>query len=274
MSTAARQVTPIDREAEDRLAVVLEEASSALSRKEIFARVADDFDDEEDLAKALGRLVADGRLVRSTRPRFNRPDETAYATPKVTRLTAIASAAQQTEIAANDGRELLREVIDDKQAPSAHGAPNSGPIQKENDMGRKTSVEVQELVKNTLYGAREPLGLADLSKSAGVTEGSAKSALKALMKEGQVESTGKGRAVKYGPKKGSSESPAPESAAAPSTLTPRAPYKAIPTDATRKFGYFSDGSVSIECEQCKGTLSSADLKAFRAFAQRFEDTTK
>lgn len=42
----------------------------------------------------------------------------------------------------------------------------------------------------------------------------------------------------------------------------------------RKFGYFSDGSVSIDCEECKGTLTVADLKAFRTFATRFEDATK
>jgi hypothetical protein len=35
----------------------------------------------------------------------------------------------------------------------------------------------------------------------------------------------------------------------------------------RRFGYFNDGAMTIDCESCKGTLSAEDLQDFREFAK-------
>jgi hypothetical protein len=45
------------------------------------------------------------------------------------------------------------------------------------------------------------------------------------------------------------------------------PMKSLCEGLTRKFGYFNDGAVSINCESCKGELTAAELKEFRAFAE-------
>lgn len=93
MSTP-RHVSPLDRPAEDRLIALLEAVEAPLPRREIFGRVDTDFDTEEDLAKALGRLVADGRLhraMRATRP--GKPEEAVYSTKPINRVAAIAAKA-------------------------------------------------------------------------------------------------------------------------------------------------------------------------------------
>lgn len=76
----------------------------------------------------------------------------------------------------------------------------------------------------------------------------------------RVHSSGKGRGVLWF--KGA------KAAAEPSTpaRAPR-PAFAAPPNGTRRFGYFSDGSMSLDCPDCKGTLTPDDIAELRSFAE-------
>lgn len=44
-----------------------------------------------------------------------------------------------------------------------------------------------------------------------------------------------------------------------------------PVGGLPRFGYFSDGSLLLDCTSCKGTLTQADLVALRDFTRTFEE---
>lgn len=252
------------RDIEDRLVAMLDAVSAPLPRREIFNRADDDFETEEELAKALGRLCADGRLVKSMRPRFNKQDEAVYTTPRVARAAQIGAAAKnvaEKEIAANDGRQDLREVLELSQPPEPEAPP---PNEKENVMARKSKGEIHEAVRAAVLGAREPLSAADVAKAAGVGVAAAKRALKALAKEKIAQCTGAGRATRWGPFDTTSAGKA-QARGKGQAASPQAP-----AGVTRRFGYFSDNALQVDCENCKGVLSEEDLVSLRAFTARFE----
>jgi hypothetical protein len=92
-----RSMSPLDRSIEEKLVATLEAVDGALPRSEIFARVCDDFESEEHLAKSLGRLVASGALYRQKRVRPGAGEEFVYSTKPDARMAAIAAAAQKAE---------------------------------------------------------------------------------------------------------------------------------------------------------------------------------
>lgn len=91
-----RSVRPMDRTIEDRLPPLLEAAGAPLTRPQIFARVKGDVVDEEHLAQVLGRLVANGMLIRRERARFNSTPEFVYGTART--IDLAVSAAVRTAI--------------------------------------------------------------------------------------------------------------------------------------------------------------------------------
>lgn len=94
--TAPRQVSPLDRKFEDKLVALVEAVGAQLSRQQIYGRVSDDVDSEEQLAKCLGRLVASGRLTRERRARFGAEDELVYGPAGAPRAATLAAAPPQT----------------------------------------------------------------------------------------------------------------------------------------------------------------------------------
>lgn len=241
----------MSRDREDRLVAIVAAVNSPLPRREIFNRVDDDFDDEEDLAKTLGRMCADGRLVKTMRARFNKPDEAVYATPAGARLAAIAAAAGHVAQAANDGREHLR-VIAPEDPPSTPPAPD-----KENDMGRKSNAEILEAVKDVILGAREPLSSGEIAKCAGVGAPAAKRALKALAAEGLAQASGKGRAARW-----AHGTPASVPAAPSAAVVPR---KAPVAAKGATYAVESTGAVAISVDKQEVRIEPGDVAALYAF---------
>lgn len=92
--SGGRQVSPLDRGAETKLIAILTAVGAPLARRQIFDRVDDEFSTEEDLARCLGRLVADGRLVRAMRPRPGKEDEAVYSTPGTSPPPRVQTSAQ------------------------------------------------------------------------------------------------------------------------------------------------------------------------------------
>lgn len=93
---APRPAGGMQAASERRLVAHMEEAGAELTRAQIWLRMRDDdFADEQELAKCLGRLTADGRLVREKRSRPGAPEEFVYRAPN-----AKKPATQSTEIAA------------------------------------------------------------------------------------------------------------------------------------------------------------------------------
>jgi hypothetical protein len=80
-----------------------------------------------------------------------------------------------------------------------------------------------------------------------------------LKKASRVHSIGKGRATLWhrGAKNAAAQPPSE-----PGRAQPRKP-----NGDGRRFGYFSDGSLSLDCEACKGTLTAADITALREFTE-------
>lgn len=111
--------------------------------------------------------------------------------------------------------------------------------------------------------------ITDIVSDSGLALGVVKRALLRLKAAGHAALNGRGKTATWskGAKSGSTPAAAP-------TPTPRRTPAKGNGDATRKFGYHSDGSISIDCELCKGTLDAAEFKAFRTFYQRFEDPAK
>lgn len=94
---APRLVRPLGLEPEDKLVALLEAMEGRLTRAQIWTRVDSDFPEEGDLAKALGPLVASGRLVREKR-QGPRGEEFVYGVPG--RVDAIAQAVEKVKAAA------------------------------------------------------------------------------------------------------------------------------------------------------------------------------
>lgn len=257
----------MSREREDKLVAILAAVGSGLPRRAIYDRVDEEFDNEEDLAKTLGRLVADGRLAREMRPRLGKNPEAIYSTPRgnAARLQVIVAAAHKT-VAPNVTAIPVELIEIPAFLPTA---PAASPLDKENDMGRRSTAEILALVKDALFGARElPMSLADVATAAGVTSGSAKSALKALAKEDLANSMGKGRGTKWAP--GPVLDKAVPAVPRRASSTPAAPPVVLNGGA--RFGYFNDGTLAIEAENCKGVLASGELSALRDYLSRFEGT--
>lgn len=279
----------MDRPLEEKLVAMLEAAGGMLARRDIFTRVDDDFDSEEDLARCLGRLVADGSLVRQMRARPGKADEAIYGTPKAARGAVIAAVGekahkanavrrgdvlQRIEATNQAVQERLSRMSDAEPAPpSATTAPGSAPSttfaatpkEPENDMGKRRSPEeILEAVKDAILGAREPLNQADILTAASATREVARRAIKSLVKEGLVAVHGTGRGTKYGPAAAAATPATP--AVERKTKAPRPPL----AEGAARFGYFSDGSLQIEAEKCNGVLTQADLEALREFTARFD----
>jgi hypothetical protein len=105
--------------------------------------------------------------------------------------------------------------------------------------------------------------LTSLIKASGLSRSTINSALGRLQKARRAYSTGKGRATLW--LKGAK--PAGNGHAEPRAAAPapaRSPQKA---NGSRRFGYFSDGSVTLDCTECKGTLSPEDIAELRSFAE-------
>lgn len=281
---AVREVRPMDRPLEDKLVAQLEAVGAMLPWLEIYNRFGDDFEEKEDLVRCLGRLVADGRLVKQTRPRFGKPDEIVYGAPKAARAAAIAAAGEKVQMAneAPAPRPIVGAppVTPGFRLSTVPGGPpieitgTAEPDHKENEMGKRRSPEeILEAVKDAILSAREPLKQADIIKAAAATAAVVKKAIKALAKAGTITVHGTGRGTSYGPAKAAATvpaaTPAPRERGITKTHTARA-LKAI-EEGSARFGYFSDGSLQIEAQQCKGVLSRVDLEALRAFTARFDE---
>jgi hypothetical protein len=121
---SARPLKMLDREA--RLVAILAAVGSPLPRGEIYARVDADFDDETQCAKTLGRLVADGRLVRS-----KRGEEFIYEAHRgnAARVGVIASAVENVQARDIHPRPPARRmhVLEDDDAEEAQLGANGAP---------------------------------------------------------------------------------------------------------------------------------------------------
>lgn len=147
---------------EEKLTAVLAAAGGGLTRVALFDRLDDVFETEGDLAKALGPMVADGRLLRSSRPRPGKADEFVYTVAKNEHTAAIATAPKSTPAAARE---------------------------------RKHSGELAAAVLAALRGASEPLKSAAIAEVLQVHVSNVVTALAKLEARGDAERQGAGRST-------------------------------------------------------------------------------
>lgn len=99
--------------------------------------------------------------------------------------------------------------------------------------------------------------VADIAKDASIPQSSAMFALARMKSSGRAARTRHGKGYVWH-KAGVAGVPA---------STASKPHAAKANGNGRRFGYFDDGSVVIDCSDCKGTMTAAELKAFRDFAK-------
>jgi hypothetical protein len=157
--------------------------------------------------------------------------------------------------------QLPAPVVSFKREAENTAAPQAPSPSMETTMPKKRIPKEQSeaLIANILTDAG--LSIANIAKEAGVPMSTAAAALKALAKSKRAHKTRGGKSWLWHKGETSvartAESPAPRAAA------PRSPTNGHGA----RFGYFDDGSISINVDGCVGTINPADLKAFRDFAE-------
>jgi DNA-binding transcriptional ArsR family regulator len=174
----------MDRPIEDRLIAMLEAVDAPLSRRAIYSRVDEDFDSEEDLARALGRLVASGRLHRAMRPCFNKPDEAVYSTKPVASKVTSAQVTEPTfrVTAAKGGPEV--------QITAA--APKEIPMSK-----NKVAGAARQRVTAIFTADRGWMSTGEIAAIALMKHPSVKYHLTALEEQGVIQSVGMTSSRRY-----------------------------------------------------------------------------
>lgn len=146
--------------------------------------------------------------------------------------------------------------------PTSHQAPVA-PTPSLETTTMKTRISAE--TANAAVAAVLTVGkrsLKEIAKDAKLAVPAAKSALVRLRKLGRAAVDGAGRSVGW-----KIAAAAPEN----STTVSVSPTPVTRTRPTRgngiaKFGFFSDGSLSIDSEECTGTLAQSDLKSLLEFA--------
>ncbi len=180
---------------ESHLLAIVEAAEGALSRAQIYSRVSDDFVDEEDLARCLGRMVADGRLHRSFRQRPGAKDEFVYGTSAPALIETIASQATTPQPAASK-----------KEKPSM-----SKPKRRQIGATRARVVEF-------VVAGRGWLSPATIASELGLTSATVTYHLSALLRDGAVQATGRNQARRYAANGVAPQAPEPAPVPAPEEL--------------------------------------------------------
>lgn len=193
-----RQVSPMDSAFEEKLVAKLEELKAAMPRRQIFVLVEDDIEDEETLAKCLGRLVASGRLLRETRQRpGSTEDEFVYGAPTAQRARAIAVIAAASA-AANKVATAPAAARTEEQKPITKAVPL--PQAKEIKMP-KGAVVVSPKSKpflDYMTPARGFMGPTAIGAALGETAGNTAYHLKKLLAAKLIQVIGTHSTRKYG----------------------------------------------------------------------------
>lgn len=111
--------------------------------------------------------------------------------------------------------------------------------------------------------AADPVTRGDIAQALQLDpDGGLGSILKRLKGAGVISSIGKAGATKWIPAKSGAAATTPK----PVNKREAPARKSNGTDP--KFGYFNDGSLSIDCETCKGVLTLEQLNALLAFTNQ------
>jgi hypothetical protein len=163
--------------------------------------------------------------------------------------------------------ELPAPVVSFKREAEA-AAPQAPSPSMETTMPKKRIPKEQSeaLIANVLTEAG--LSIANLAKEAGVPKSAASFALEALAKSKRAHKTraGKGWLWHKGAANTGTVASGADVAALARELARGTPARP-PANGKARFGYFDDGSISINVDGCVGTINPADLKAFREFAE-------
>lgn len=252
----------MSRDLEAHIIAAIKAAAAPLSRPQLWDVVSEHFAAEAELAQFLLRMVDEGSLARTQRPRLDARPEYVYSLPQANaaRLEVIAAAAASIE------------------------RPEPAPAHEEVPEMKADIVDKKILVH--LAPSRGWLKVALIAKHVGASIPTVRARLAALASENQIQSTGKRHGVHYagleaapladGKKPTARARRKPKAtrsrrhpAAPVQTSAPR-PMPA-PPNGTRRFGYFSDGALQIDCPECKGVLSQEDLVALRDFVLPLEE---
>lgn len=176
--------------------------------------------------------------------------------------------------------ELKQLGVEPKKSKTAtHPAPAIAAPQptptKESDMPKqRTRASPEEArqhddaVFKFIDAAADPVARAEISQSAQIEDlGAVGRAIKRLAAAKRIRGVGRGPAVKW-----TTKPVAGKAAKATPKKKKDARSEPPPPSATNgyRFGYFSDGSLSIDCPGCSGTLTQEALRALRDFTKRFE----
>lgn len=178
--TVARQVSPLDRDADEKLVAILEAVNAPLPRAEIFARVDDDFEDEQACAKALGRLVTSGRIFRASRERPGKGEEFVYSAKPIDRTALIAAVAAKVQAAPKPKPETPTE-----------------PANEEQPMPKKAKVVDANQYLAALPAERGWVKPRELAKELGVSREAANSHLRELADDGKLQRRGSRSGLAY-----------------------------------------------------------------------------
>lgn len=198
------------------------------------------------------------------------------------------------------GRESMMRVRTETPTNTAGTVSIAAPAPAEISMEPDKKAKVLGRLKD----AQRWMGTVGLAKLCGLAPSAALYQLQRLEESGDVQRRGKSRATEWaiaglaGADQKRAAAPAPAAdvkapkrkhappkaakkakrrkphfrrAKAPATsrIPLERPIRKQPSGAPH-FGYFSDGSLSIECSECQGKLTQDDLRALRAFTSRFE----
>lgn len=169
-----RAVSPLDREVEDRIVAMLERVATPLPRNQLFARFDDDFESEEDLARVLGRLVANGRLLREKRP-SPAGEEFVYRAPNGSRVDAIAAAAAKVTAI----------------SPQPASSPEETP------MAKKPTLDRVEQIVEFLKQEGKWFMPNEIAEALGASRTNTGERLRTLASEKRVQTVGRGRGLYY-----------------------------------------------------------------------------
>lgn len=201
----ARQVSPLDRDAEEKLVAVMEAVDGRLPRQQIWQRVCDDFASEEDLAKALGRLVANGRLVRDKRSNPRGGEEFVYGIPG--RLDKIAAAVSKVQ----------------PPAPAVSAAVAAVPQPEKKPMSHPYGTTRQRVLDHFTVD-RGWMAIGQLTKALDMEVNAVKYHLRPLIDDGVIKATGATNSRRYAHR--DVEAPSPPAAERPPAKTVEQPSTA------------------------------------------------
>lgn len=178
----------MDRTIEEKLVPLLEAVGAPITRAEIFKRVSEDVEDEEHLARVLGRLCADGTLVRRERPRFNSTPEFIYGTPKTIDVGVSPQLRKSIEEPPAPAGPRLAAIA----AAAKKAMPTPTPA-KEASMPKDLSKYVEYLTP-----ARGWLNPATIGDALAVNRVTAAKYLRQLVDEGRIQTKGELRGLRFG----------------------------------------------------------------------------